>query len=91
MFLYFLMFGLASYFWCLYASYALDNRFMANRRRITLCAIPLAVLVVLLICNIRTGFLFYIDARGHYHRGPYYAVQQAITYSYIVYTSFKAI
>lgn len=91
MFLYFLMFGLTSYFWCLYASYALDNRFMANRRRITLCAIPLAVLVVLLICNIRTGFLFYIDARGHYHRGPYYALQQAITYSYIVYTSFKAI
>ncbi len=44
----------------------------------------------LLIANVFTGILFYVDEQGIYRRGPLFIVQYALAYAYVFFTCFRA-
>ena len=47
---------------------------------------PVIILVVLSVLSIWTGWIFFVDSSGHYHRGPYFIVNIIINmYSLSVY------
>lgn len=50
----------------------------------TIVRSPAAVLVMLSIVSIWTGWLFYVDGNGEYHRGPLYLVYTIVVALYVV-------
>lgn len=90
-FMYFLCFGFSAYFFFLYAEAARKNDIRNKRELLGLSAVPLAALVFLLICSMKTGWLFYIDRDMTYHRGPLYYAQHILSYGYIVYAALEAL
>lgn len=90
-FMYFLCFGCSAYFFFLYAEAARKNDIRNKRELLGMSAVPLAFLVFLLICSVKTGWLFYFDSDMTYHRGPLYYAQHILSYGYIVYAALEAL
>lgn len=56
-----------------------------HMKRIKLRASALVVLhLVLLVANVFQGFFFYVDDSLVYHRGPLFAAQYLLSYSYVI-------
>ena len=88
--IYYILTGVTSYLWFAYSEHILGSKLIENRKNLVLCAIPMAVLVIMVLCSVGTGWIFYIDDDYKFHRGEYYLVQNVIAYGYIIFTSFKA-
>ncbi len=87
---YFFSTALMCYFWFVYFEYLQESSFVESRRRVRLAAIPVCIMAVLLICNLFTGFLFYVDDNGIYQRGPLFIVQYILAYAYVFFSCFRA-
>lgn len=85
-FMYFISFGLSSYFWFLYTETVHRDDYLKKRTYI-LCAIPLVVLAGLLIVSFFNGCVFYFDENRVYHRGSLFYAQHILSYGYIFVSS----
>ena len=85
-FFYFILLGISTYCWFLYTENVLQNKRLSWKFMI-IAAIPLMVLVVMLVISSFTGWVFYFDANGEYHRGPLFYFQHIFSYGYILYAS----
>ena len=88
--IYFFASTLMCFFWFIYFELIRDSEFFRKRSNIRLTSTALWVLLVLLIVNIFNGFLFYVDADGIYHRGPYFWVMYIFCYLYTIMACVRA-
>lgn len=90
--LYFVFSALISYFWFLYAEYLQDSTLFSRRRIVVvLISLPMVFVVIMSFVSIKTGYFFYIDELGHYHRGDGHLLHTLLAYSYLIITGIKAI
>ena len=88
--IYFFSTTLMCFCWFVYFEYLQGSPFVRNRRSIRLSSVLVWVMGILLIINLFTGILFYVDAEGQYHRGKFFAVQYLLSYVYVFFTCFRA-
>ena len=88
---YFFSTTLMCFFWFIYFEYMQDSPFVRNRRRVLISSVLVWVMGALLIINLSTGFLFYVDAGGVYHRGPLFLIQYLLSYIYVFFTCTRAL
>ena len=72
---YFFSTALMCYFWFIYFEYIQGSSFVEDRRRMQLASIPIYIMAGLLLVNVFTGILFYVDDAGVYRRGTFFIVQ----------------
>jgi len=88
--IYFFSTTLMCFYWFVYFEHLQGSPFVQNRRSIRRSSVLVWVMGILLIINLFTGILFYVDAEGHYHRGKLFAVQYLLSYVYVFFTCFRA-
>lgn len=89
-FLYFLSLAGMCFFAFLYAEETFERHWLRNKKRVALCALPLLLLTVLLVCSLFTGWIFYLDENNRHCRGPLYPAQLLIAGGYLLYGAAKA-
>lgn len=87
---YFMSTGLLGFFWFLYCEYSLGIPIFQNKKLQRIGSLPVLFLLFLLICTYKTGWIFYFDANGDYHRGQLYILQPLISYGYILYATCRS-
>ncbi len=87
---YFFSTALMCFFWFVYFELMQNSPFINSRKRVRLSAIPVYIMAILLIVNIFTGILFYVDESGVYRRGTLFIVQYILAYAYIIISSARA-
>lgn len=85
---YFLIFGAAALAWFWFNEVSRSGT-MPNPYAVTLSAVPLLILLVLLIATYYNGCLFYFDAEGIYHRGPFFYFQHILAYGCVIVASVR--
>lgn len=86
---YYALSAVMSYSWFLYTEYWQDSIFYKNTFLKYLAKVPMYGVAILSVLSIWNGAYFFIDENGVYQRGPYYFVQIAITYGYILLSGLK--
>ncbi len=89
--IYFFSTALMCFFWFVYFEYLQDSPFVNSRKRVRVSAMLVYVMAVLLLINLFTGFLFYVDDQGTYRRGQVFILQYVLAYAYIIITSTRAL
>lgn len=89
--LYFFATVLMCYFWFVYFEYLQDSPFVKNRKRVIISSFLVWIMVILLIVNLFTGILFYVDSNGVYQRGPLFIIQYALSYVYVFVSCIRAL
>jgi len=87
---YFFSTALMCFFWFVYFEHLQGSPFVQSRRAVWISSVPVWIMGVLLIVNLFTGFLFYTDESGTYHRGPLFVVQYLLSYAYVFITCLRA-
>ena len=80
-FCYFIVFGLSAYCWYVYTETHFDKNAWTDKRKKAICALPLAILAVLLTVSLFNGCLFGFDEAGVYYRGPLFYAQQILSFA----------
>ena len=80
---YFLSTALMCFFWFVYFEHLQGSAFVASRRRVLASSCLVWVMAILLLVNLPTGILFYVDEANVYRRGPLFAVQYLLSYIYV--------
>ncbi len=88
--IYFFATTLMCFYWFVYFEYMQDSPFVKNRKRVRISSLLVYVMAILLVINIFTGILFYVDESGTYQRGPLFIVQYILSYVYVFVTCFRA-
>ncbi len=88
---YFFSTALMCFFWFVYFEHLQETPFAQRRRLVWLSSALVWVMGVLLLVNLFTGFLFYVDGEGVYHRGPLFPLQYALSYVYVLFTCVRAL
>lgn len=87
---YFFSTTLMCFFWFVYFEYMQDSPFVKSRERIWLSSALVWIMGFLLVVNLFTGILFYVDSDNVYQRGPLFIVQYLLAYVYVFFSSFRA-
>ena len=82
--LYFFSTALMCFFWFLYFEHLRGSELVKDRRKVRLASSLVVIIGLLLIVNIFTGFLFYVERNGDYHRGPYFILTYVFAYIYVL-------
>lgn len=82
--LYFLSITACGYFWLTYVNLKIRPVDFNHKRSRLLTGIPLAAIVVLLLANPFTDFLFTIDSNGVYSRGEGIFIHWLVSYGYLI-------
>ena len=80
---YFFSTALMCFFWFIYFEHLQGSSFVRSRRAVLLSSSLVWVMGLLLIVNLFSGILFYVDDAGGYHRGPLFSVQYLLSYVYV--------
>ena len=83
--------GAVAYAWFVFAQYRLRPNIFKKTKNFVLLTIPFVVLCLIALASIATGWLYTINPDGSYSRGPLFAVQHIIIYSYIFIVAIQAI
>ena len=75
---------LMCYYWFMYFEYMSESIFVKTKFLSKFSSVFVWTLSALLILNLFTGILFYVDGNGDYHRGTYYILTYALSYVYVV-------
>ena len=89
--LYFFSTCLMCFFWFLYFEYLKDSDFVRDKEKIRVASLIVWSLGIMLLANIFTGFLFYVDKSGVYHRGPYFILTYVLAYVYVLISCVRTI
>ena len=90
-FMYFMCFGLSSYFWFLYSEVLAKKDIFEHKGLILLELVPLLLLAILLGFSMVDGCLFYFDGNMEYHRGPLFYLEPILSYGYIGVAGIKSL
>ena len=74
------------FFWFLYFEHLRDTNFVKERQKVNLSSSVIWLMGILLIANLFGKFLFYVDADGTYHRGPFFLLTYVLSYLYVFIT-----
>ena len=88
--LYLLCNPIACLSWALYGDYSLHGDVKALKQRLWLYSIPFILCAVLILCSIKTGWIFYLDYNNSYMRGPMCLAVPLITSVYLFLIAFMA-
>lgn len=88
---YYVLSGVAGYYCFFFLEFAQGSRLCDTGRKRILCALPAAVLIVLSLLSIKTGWIFYIDEQNAYQRGPLFFFHLPVTYGYPLIPATKAL
>ncbi|MBQ9408935.1 MAG: hypothetical protein IJU28_06045 [Clostridia bacterium] len=88
---YFFSTTLMCFFWFIYFEHKQESPFVQNRKRVLISSVLVWIMGVLLIVNLFTGILFYVDAHGDYHRGPLLIILYLLSYLYVFVTCGRAL
>ena len=80
---YFFFTGMMCFGWFLYFEHLQGSEFVRSRKHVIASSCLLWVLGALLLINLFTGILFYVDETGKYCRGPLFIVQYILAYPYV--------
>ena len=83
----FMMSGLLSFLWLLFAEMKLNVSLPDNRKYFYLALVPVVLIGIAAFSSIKTGWLFQIDQDAMYHRGPFWIHQNIIPYSFFLITT----
>lgn len=72
------------YFWCRFIEDRLHFRLSAGKKLDRLLMLPLLAICVLDLASIFTGWLFCIDAQGHYQSSSLFGIQTTVNYFYLL-------
>ena len=81
--MYFLSTAVMCFFWFLYFEHLKKADLVRDRKKVWLASSVLVVFIVLLVINIFTGILFYVDQDGVYHRGNLFILCYIMPYIYV--------
>lgn len=87
----FIFSGLFSYLWLFFAELRLGIPLKLFRRISIYAAIPVLLMGVFSYLSMKTGWTYLIDENLVYHRGPLWAVQNALPYLYFIITTIHCI
>nr|WP_315021980.1 GGDEF domain-containing protein [uncultured Aminipila sp.] len=90
MFYYFLC-AFIPFIWTIYCDCKLTNNIQHFRKRLLIYLIPLLIDVFLIISNLWSHFIFYIDSNNIYHRGKWVLVPVMLSFSYLAFSSILAL
>ena len=82
--------GVMGYLWFVYATEGDEFHMPKSQLAYRLYAIPLVIVTLLVVTSPITGWVYYIDANGYYHRGPLFAFH-FIGYAYMLVSSLLAL
>ena len=88
---YFFMTTLMCYCWFVYFEYMQNSPLVKNRKRLLMSSVLVWIMVILLIINLFTGILFFVDEAGIYHRGPLFVIQYLLSYVYVLVSCTRAL
>lgn len=80
-----------AYLGFLYAESELDARWLRSPERWALYSLPLLVLLITVPLSLPGKFYFYIDASGHYIKGPLYPLLWVLCYGYLAVIGIRAV
>lgn len=89
--LYYFAAGLASYLWFLYSENVQESPVTRSNRGMLLAALPLLAFCALVFASPETGWIFFVDSAGGYHRGKLYFVAFLVTFGYLFATAVQAL
>ena len=79
------------YLWALFVEGALSLDIHAASRRTAVATIPMIILLIALIPNLKYGFVFTIDAQNVYHRASSFYVYSLFCFAFLLYGSIRAL
>ena len=82
--IYFFATSLMCFFWFEYFELTREKPFVKEQRHVKYTSSAVVAMAVLLVINLFTGILFYIDEAGVYHRGSLFILTYIISYIYVV-------
>lgn len=88
---YFTVISIIGSLWYAYSEVVQGTAFKEHRGYHRLAIVPVVLLFVLSCISLKTGWIFWIDGEGVYHRGPLYVLQFIFAYGLAVFTSVKAL
>ena len=88
---YFFSTGIMCFCWFLYFEHLQGSAFVKNRRAIFASSALVWVLGMLLLINLFTVILFYVDQEGVYHRGSLFIIQYLLAYIYVLSSCLRAL
>lgn len=77
--------------WVLYVEGTLSTDLQAARKRTNIASIPLILLMIALVFNLKYPFVFQIDAQNVYHRAVGFYFYGFLTYAYLIYGSIRSL
>lgn len=88
---YFIFLNVMILLWFFYSETIQQSQLVASKRSRLICCIPTIVFTLLTLGSFFTGWIFYIDANGTYHRGNLFLLQYLVPLMYALFTSGKAL
>ncbi len=82
--IYFFSTAMMCFFWLIYFEHLRDTAFVKEKKMVRTASSILWAMGMLLIVNLFTGILFYVDAEDVYHRGPYFILTYVFSYVYVL-------
>ena len=80
---YFFATALMCFFWFIYFEHLQGSGFVASRKWVLISSGLVWAMAALLLINLPTGILFYVDDGGVYRRGPLFLIQYLLSYVYV--------
>lgn len=88
---YFVLIGLIGYLWYKYSESAQGLAATRNTTSHALEAAPFVILVLVALSTPFTGWFFYLDSHGVYHRGPLHLLQVVVCIGYLLVAAVSAL
>jgi diguanylate cyclase (GGDEF)-like protein len=88
---YYVFNGLVPYLWALYVEFAVSRERTVSYRRLRILAIPAALLTILLLVNLKTGFVFAVDLNNVYHRSAGFILYALGAFGYLIYAAARTL
>ncbi|MCR5774595.1 MAG: GGDEF domain-containing protein [Lachnospiraceae bacterium] len=82
--IYFFSTSMMCFFWFIYFEHLRGTAFVREKKTVRIASSILWVIGVLLVINLFSGILFYVDPDGGYHRGPFFILTYVISYTYVL-------
>ena len=89
--IYYALHILLPFAWVLYVEGTLSTDLHAARLRTNLAGVPLVLLLIALVINLKYPFVFKIDGQNVYHRDFGFYFYGGLTYAYLIYGSIRAL
>ena len=81
---YFLSTSVMCYFWFIYFEHVRDSSFVKEQKNVRISSAFVGVMIIMLVVNVFTGFLFYVSDDGVYHRGNAFILTYIMPYIYVL-------